>query len=145
MSRRFSAPSCRHVLRSAIYTFVGAFVLLVGTVPAVQAQPDGAPAKPLNISANQPIYILARGNLATGTITTTICCGFDYNVFLSASGLPAGCTISFSPGVITAPGSGTSKMVIFAGASAAPGTYPVTLIATGGGVKATTTIILVVP
>jgi len=31
------------------------------------------------------------------------------------------------------------------GNNTAPGTYPVTLIATGGGLKATTTIILLVP
>ena len=112
MSRRFSAQSFRHVLRSGIYTFASVFVLLVCTVPALQAQPDGAPAKPLNISANQSIYVLGRGNHATGTLTTTICCGFDYNVFLPASGVPSGCAVSFSPGVIPAPGSGTSMMII---------------------------------
>ncbi|SRR5208337_4245364 len=145
MSRRFSAQSFRHVLQSAVYTFAGAFVLLVGTVPALQAQPDGAPAKPLNISTNQSIYVLARGNHATGTVTTTICCGFDYNVFLSVTGIPAGTSISFSPDPIPQPGSGTSTMVISVGNNTAPGTYPVTLIATGGGLKATTTIILLVP
>ena len=71
-------------------------------------------------------------------MTTAICCGFNYNVYLSASGLPAGATMSFSPGVIPAPGSGTSKMIISVNINTKPGTYPLTIIATGGGVKATT-------
>jgi len=145
MIRRSSAQSLRQVLRVAIYALAGAFVLLAVAAPALQAQADGALSGQLKISANQSIYVIGRGNQATGTLTTTICCGFNYNVYLSASGLPAGSTMVFSPGVIPAPGSGTSKMTIWVGINTKPGSYPITILATGGGVKATTKIYVLVP
>ena len=97
MIRRPSALSLLQVLRVAIYALAGALVLLaVAAVaaPALQAQTDGALPGQLKISANQSIYVIGRGNQATGTLTTTSCCGFDDNVYLSASGLPSGSTMS---------------------------------------------------
>ena len=83
-----------------------------------------------------------RAPVATAVITTTVSGGFDSAVALTASGQPAGVTVSFSPASIAAPGSGTSDMTLTVSRTAATGTYPITMTGTGGGVTETTTLTL---
>jgi uncharacterized membrane protein len=59
---------------------------------------------------------------------------------LSASGQPAGVTVTFSPASIAAPGSGSSDMTLSVARNATVGTYPITITATGGGTTHTTTL-----
>ena len=78
---------------------------------------------------------MVQGNQGTSTITTTISGGFNSAISLSASGVPSGTTVSFSPNPIAAPGSGNSSMTITVGASTPTGIYPITVTGNGGGIQ----------
>src|SRR5205085_4178938 len=75
---------------------------------------------------------LVQGTSGTSTITTAVSGGFNNAVSLSASGVPAGASVTFSPTSIAAPGSGSSTATITAGATTAAGTYTITITGTGG-------------
>ncbi|MFN4133786.1 MAG: PGF-pre-PGF domain-containing protein, partial [Candidatus Hadarchaeales archaeon] len=77
---------------------------------------------------------------ASGTATVTIGKIGDYSnsVNLSVSGLPSGCTASFSPSSGTPPF--TSTMTISVGRTVPPGTYPITISGRDGEGKVRTAI-----
>ncbi len=96
------------------------------------------------ISASPPSLSVTQGNQGTSTIATTIGGGFNGAISLSASGMPSGTAVSFSPQTIPAPGSGSSTMTITVGASTPVGTYPITVTGNGGGIQHNTTVTLTV-
>ena len=102
----------------------------------------GAPS--FTISASPSSLSVTQGHSGTSTITTAISNGFNSAISLSASGVPSGTTVSFSPNPISAPGSGSSTMTISVGSSTPTGTYPITVTGSGGGVTQTTTVTLTV-
>jgi hypothetical protein len=81
-----------------------------------------------------------QGTSANTTVSTSLSGSFNSSVSLSASGLPAGATATFSPSSIAAPGSGSSTLTLTAGASTATGAYTVTVTGTGGGKTHTSTV-----
>jgi hypothetical protein len=85
---------------------------------------------------------VVQGGSKTAAISTTVSGGFNSAISLSASGLPAGVTASFSPASIAAPGSGSSTLTLTAGSTATIGTSNVTITASGGGITHTATIAL---
>ncbi len=103
-----------------------------------QATPD------FSISASPSLLSITQGGSTSSTISTAVSGGFNSAVSLSASGLPAGVTASFSPASIAAPGSGSSTLTLTASATAATGAVNVTVTATGAGVTHTTVISLTV-
>jgi len=72
------------------------------------------------------------GESATFTITLTAINGFDTWATLTATGLPAGATASFSPATMTA--TQPSTLVILTSPSVVPGSYRVTVTGASGGV-----------
>jgi kumamolisin len=96
------------------------------------------------LSASPTSVTVAQGSNGTSTITTTVSGGFDSAVALSASGQPAGVTVSFNPTSIAAPGSGTSTMTMVVASTVAAGTYTITVSGTGGGLTQTATVSLTV-
>ncbi len=96
------------------------------------------------LSASPTSVSVVQGNNGTSTITTAAVGGFDSAVALSASGNPAGVTVSFSPTSIVTPGSGTSTMTLAVASTTMSGTYTITVTGTGGGVTQTTTVSLTV-
>jgi hypothetical protein len=96
------------------------------------------------LTASPTTVSVAQGGTKTTTVSTTVSGGFNSAVSLSASGLPAGVTASFSPTSIAAPGSGSSTLTFTAGSTAATGTSTVTINASGGGVSHSTTVSLTV-
>ena len=96
------------------------------------------------LSASPAALNIAQGNQGTSTITTTVSGGFNSSISLSASGTPAGTTVSFNPSTISAPGSGTSTMTITVGLSTPIGTYPITVTGSGGGIQQNATITVTV-
>ncbi|MGA3316361.1 MAG: hypothetical protein ABSC64_07965, partial [Candidatus Korobacteraceae bacterium] len=76
--------------------------------------------------------------------TTVVSGGFSSSISLSATGVPTGTTVGFSPSTIPAPGAGSSTMTITVGLSTPEGTYPITVIGTGGGIRQTVTVNLTV-
>jgi len=96
------------------------------------------------LSASPTTITVVRGNSGTSTITSTIANGFNAAVALSATGQPAGVTVSFSPTSIAAPGSGTSTMKITVSSRASTGSHTITITGTGGGKTNKTTVTLTV-
>ncbi|MGC2109879.1 MAG: hypothetical protein WA655_10205, partial [Candidatus Korobacteraceae bacterium] len=96
------------------------------------------------LSASPASLTVQQGNQGASTITSTISGGFNGAISLSASGAPAGTTVSFNPNPIPAPGAGNSTMTITVGASTPTGTYPITVTGNGGGLQQNTTVTLTV-
>src|SRR5271166_5336242 len=112
-------------------------VAFLGVIQASGSPNFGISASPASLSVQQ-------GNQGTSTITTTVSGGFNNAISLSASGVPSGTTVSFSPNPIPAPGSGNSTMTITVGVSTVSGTYPITVTGNGGGIQQNTTVTLTV-
>ena len=102
----------------------------------------GSTAPDFSISASPSSLTLTAGASGTSTISTAVTYGSAQTVSLSATGQPAGTTVSFNPSSVTAGGSST--MTVAAGAATTPGTYSITV--TGAGTSAThaTTVSLTV-
>jgi hypothetical protein len=84
---------------------------------------------------------VVQGGSASYTVGINRTGGFSSAVSLSASGLPAGVTATFTPN----PASGASSALGVATASdTPPGTYPFTITGTGGALTRTTSATLVV-
>ncbi len=99
------------------------------TVNAV-AQPD------FSLSASPTSLAVTQGNSGNSTITVNPIAGFTGSVSLSASGLPAGVTASFS----TNPTASTSVLTLTASATATTGTSTITVTGTSGTLTHTTTV-----
>jgi PKD repeat protein len=96
------------------------------------------------ISASPSSLSVVRGGSGSSTITTAVSGGFNSSIALSASGVPSGMTVSFSPSSIAAPGSGSSTMTIAVGSTAATGTSTITVTGTGGGITHTTSVVVTI-
>lgn len=104
----------------------------------------------LTISVTQPGFSLSSsapslaaqvgGSAASTTIAVSGTNGFSGLVGLTASGVPAGVTASFSP----ASTSTTSVLTLTASASAAAGTYTIGIAGVSGTLSATTSVVLTI-
>jgi hypothetical protein len=117
-----------------------------GSVPStcVSVTPAGTVTPDFTISASPSSISVVQGNSGTSTVTTAALNGFNSAIALSASGAPAGVTVSFSPTSIAAPGNGSSTATFTVGASTALGTYTITITGTGGSLSHNTTVSLTV-
>lgn len=100
----------------------------------------GPTAGAFTISVSPTSGSLDQGQSGFAVITTKVSGGFSSVISLSATGEPAGVTVTFSPPSIAAPGSGTSDMTLKVSRSTTIGTYPITITGTGGGTTHTTTL-----
>ena len=96
------------------------------------------------LTASPASVTVGQGNQGGTTITASISGTFNSSIALSASGMPAGTTVNFSPQSIPAPGAGNSAMTITVGASTPTGTYPITVTGNGAGIQQNTTVTLTV-
>jgi hypothetical protein len=101
-------------------------------------------AADFTIGASPSALSIVQGTSSTSTISTSISGSFNSAIALSASGLPAGATASFSPSSIAAPGSGSSTATITTSGTTPAGTYTITVTGSGGGTTHTTSITLTV-
>ena len=68
------------------------------------------------------------GGSTTATVSTSVAGGTAESVALSATGAPAGVTVSFAPASV--PAGGTATMTVATTAAVAPGSYSVTVVGT---------------
>ncbi|MEU8758663.1 M20/M25/M40 family metallo-hydrolase [Streptomyces sp. NPDC048659] len=71
------------------------------------------------------------GAAATATVNTTTVTGAAQQIALTATGAPAGVTVSFSPATVTSGSSSTLRIATTTGTAA--GTYPITVQGAAGG------------
>ena len=103
----------------------------------------GTPTPPdFSLSASSASVSIPQGGSGTSTIATVVSGGLNSAIALTASGEPAGVTAAFSPASIAAPGSGSSTLTLTVALTAATGSYPITVTATGGGVTHTSSVTL---
>ncbi|MGE5057516.1 MAG: beta strand repeat-containing protein [Acidobacteriota bacterium] len=96
------------------------------------------------LSASPSALTIAPGTQGGTTISSTVSNGFNNAISLSASGMPSGTTVIFSPSSIAAPGGGTASLAIAVGASTPTGTYSITVTGSGGGIQHTAIVTLTV-
>ncbi|WP_020519016.1 proprotein convertase P-domain-containing protein [Catelliglobosispora koreensis] len=84
-----------------------------------------APTQDFSIAVSPTSGAVNPGSSLTATVSTTTTVGAPQAVSLSASGAPAGVTVSFSPSSITSGASST--MTIATTGSAPAGTYPIVI------------------
>ncbi len=101
-----------------------------------------APANNFSVAVSPSSASVNPGSSASATLSTTLLSGSAETISLSASGAPAGVTVSMSPTSVTTGGSST---VTFATTtSVAPGSYPVTLTGTSPSASRSATFTLTV-
>jgi len=113
----------------------------VGLINAL-APTSATPA--FTIAASPTSVSVVQGSSGSSTIATSVSGGFDSAVALSASGQPAGVTVTFSPTSIAAPGSGTSTLTLAVASTVATGTYTITVTGSGDSITHTATVSLTV-
>jgi uncharacterized membrane protein len=123
-----------------------------GTYPFVITGSSGALVRTatVTLTVTPPGFVLsvpaaatvAEANQVSVVLKSTVSGGFESPIGLSASGVPAGVTVSFGPATIAA---GASSGLVFAAtATAQSGSYPVTITGSGGSLTATATLTLTV-
>src|SRR5437870_3130373 len=100
-----------------------------------------APANPdFALSATPASQTVTQGGSTTYTVNISPSGGFTAAVSLSAAGLPAGTSASFSPNPATA----SSTMTVGTGAATPPGSYALTITGVSGTLTRTTSVTLTV-
>ena len=99
-------------------------------------------ANDFSISASPALSNVTQGGSTTSAISTAITNGAAQTIALSAGGLPAGVTASFSPNTVSAGGSST--LTLTASGGAAVGTSTVVVTGTGTSATHTTSVSLTV-
>ena len=103
------------------------------------------PTPDFTIAASPASVSVVQGaSSATSTITTMISGGLNSVVALSAAGLPAGATATFSPTSIASPGSGGSTLTLSTTSATPAGSYTVMVTGTDGSLTRTSAITLTV-
>ena len=100
------------------------------------------PSPGIGVSAAVAALSATQGTSANVAVTVSRTNGYSDAIALTASGLPAGATATFTPASVPA-GATASTLVFAVPASTTPGNYPVTITASGAGAtSATTTVAL---
>jgi len=100
------------------------------------------PPADFSLSANPTSQTIVQGNSAGYVLTVTGSGGFAGNVTFAVAGLPAGATAVFAPASVT--GSGATTCTVSAALNTPPGTYPLTVTATSGGLTHQISLTLIV-
>ncbi|GIG62899.1 hypothetical protein Lfu02_72710 [Longispora fulva] len=108
------------------------------SVPAQSADPTcgGTPANDFSMSLSPASGSVNPGASVTSTVGTTTTSGNAQTVNLTASGVPAGVTVSFNPTSVTSGSSST--MTVAASSTAAAGTYTITVTGAGSATHTAT-------
>jgi len=113
-----------------------------GSLAGTSLQVAPAASSSFTIALSPSIVGMAPGHNGSTTVTTTVPSGYKHALTLSASNLPAGVSITFSPTPIPSPGGGSSKATIAVQSSVKVGTYAVTVKASDGTTSHAATLTL---
>ncbi|MGW6912938.1 M20/M25/M40 family metallo-hydrolase [Kitasatospora sp. NPDC054939] len=94
------------------------------------------PTNDFSLAVNPASGSAAPGGSTTATVATTTTAGSAQTVALTASGAPAGTTVSFSPSSVQSGGSATLTVAV--GSATPAGTYTITVTGTGSATHTTT-------
>lgn len=136
VSAQFDVPA---TFATGAYTL---YAVTNGIPSAGVAVTVGTTSGSFTIAATPKKATIAPGGSGNVKITSTVTGGFDGKIALTASGVPAGVKVSFSPVSIT--GAGSAAMKIQSTANAKAGTYTITITGTSGTTKETTTFALTI-
>lgn len=89
----------------------------------------GPAADDFSVSVAPGSASVTPGASTTATVSTQVTSGAAQPLALTVSGAPAGVTATLTPGSVTA--GATAQLTVAAAATAAPGTYPLTVTAAG--------------
>ncbi len=146
-------------LGTSTVTFTAASTAVAGNYTVVVTATGGGVTRTsnLNLTVSMPASFAisvspaavsitpgSRTSSASATITATLSASFDSTITVTVSGLPAGASAAFGPASTPAPDAISDTMALSAAASSKPGTYPVTITATGGGISHTAALSLTV-
>lgn len=116
-------------------TATGAGVTGAQTATLTVTVVAAAPTADFSIGAAN-VSVVQGGAAQNAAVTVTRTGGFTGGVTLTTTGAPAGLTVTPPTTAVTA---GTANIAVQAASSVAPGTYPITVNATGAGVTGTKT------
>lgn len=103
-----------------------------------------APSPALGLTLSSSSLKLAKTGVTT-TLTTAGSGGFSSAVSLSVSGLPTGLTASFKPASIASPGAGSSVLTLTPGTTITPGSWNLTVTASGESLTRTASLAVALP
>lgn len=112
-----------------------------GPSPTVRVDTP-ASADSFSVAVSPGAIAVSAGSLGSTTVTTAVVAASAVPLTLTASGMPAGALLSFSPPSITS--GGASVVTIGTSATTPVGTVTITITATGSGVSHSATISLTV-
>ena len=93
---------------------------------------SAAATTPFTISLSPNTVTILPGNSGSTTVKTKASAGYSHALKLTASNLPSGVKLSFSPSSIPAPGTGSSTADLTVSSSVASGTYSIHVTASDG-------------
>lgn len=103
-------------------------------------------APDFTVSSSATSFEIGAGHSGNLTITTSPNSAFDSAVTLSVTGLPPGVTTQFMPSaVVAAPGEAVVPLSFAVASGVAANSYPITVIASGGGITQRISLTLHVP
>jgi uncharacterized membrane protein len=138
MSHPVKIPT-RSARRRIALTLLVVLAVVGGSAYAVYA----ATKSDFSLSATPSSQTVVAGNSTSYTVSLSRSGGFAGAVALSASGLPAGASASFSPTTLVS-NHDSGTMTVQTGSSTAAGSYTLTVTGTNGGISHTATVTLVV-
>ncbi|MEV8638454.1 M4 family metallopeptidase [Streptosporangium sp. NPDC051023] len=111
------------------------------TVTAAPGEPDCV--DDFSVQLAPPASTVEAGRAATTTLSTTTTSGERQRVTVSATGAPAGVTVTAHPPVVDT--DSTSVITLSTSANTPPGVYPITVTATGTVARSATYTLTVTP
>jgi pseudomonalisin len=96
---------------------------------------DATATSGFHVTASSNSPTVTAGANSRITLTVTVSGGFNAAVAFSVTGLPNGISATFTPAKLSAPGSGSSVLILSANSSLKAGTYSATVSAISGNTR----------
>lgn len=134
LSERDTAGELKRIIRVPL---LANLTLVLGTLPITGVASPPSPAG-VTITPNNPNQTaLSLGHTISYNVQVSVPNGFNGTVALTASGLPAGVTASFSPASVTTSTVGSATLILTSAYSNETfiGSSTITVTAAGGGIS----------